>query len=305
MSVSLSLIICTYNREKFLPDCLDSLANQKLDPGAFEIVLINNNSTDSTHRIAGAFLARHPELNVQYHIEEQQGLSHARNRGLAESRGQILTFFDDDAIAMPDAGQRILDFFEAHPQAFALGGKVIAKFETRCPKWFNRFSASLYFSHYDKGDRPFSYRGQGYPIGCNMSFRREVFDRLGGFDVNLGRKGKQMLGAEEKDLFARIRQAGMAYYYDPSVKVYHQIAADRVGQPYMDKLAFGLGQTHRMLYCERPGWACFRAGVLILLKFIAAIGLALGYLLGGRPAVFRHLIDYRWKVVRGFFGARP
>ncbi len=305
MNPRLSIIICTYNREKFLRDSLESIARQTADLAAYELVIVNNNSTDATDAICRNFLAQHPDLRATYVIEKQQGLSYARNRGIREAQGQFITYIDDDAIAEPEFVERILAFFHEHPEAVAVGGKVLARFESRPPAWNNPYSASLFFSHYDKGDRLFQYNGKGYPIGCNMTFRRDFFDRHGAFDTELGRKGKGGLGGEEKELFGRLIRAGLPYYYDPRQVVHHQIDDFRQEYPYTHKLARGLGYSHRRLYCSHGfSWSCLRALLLILAKLGAAILLATGYLLRGRLAVSRHLIWYRWQVVKGFLVGR-
>ncbi len=299
--MKLSLIVCTYNREKFLLDCLESVARQQVDKDDFELIMVNNNSSDSTEAICHQFIENHPELNCSYFMESKQGLSHARNRGILEAKGAIITFIDDDAIAEPDFVSNILRFFEQHPEAVACGGKVLAKFETKAPKWRNRFSDSLYFSHYDKGNKPFQYKGNAYPIGCNMSFKAELFDDLVSFDPELGRKGNSGAGFEEKAVFLAIRQKGLPYYYDPSQVVMHQIDDFRCEQPYTTKLSRGLGISHRKMSCINGNfWLCSRAFIIILFKFGAAFVLALGYLLAGKWAVARQLIWFRWLVIKGF-----
>ncbi len=302
MMVTVSVIVCTYNREKFLPDCLASLARQTAAPGSFELVIVNNNSTDRTDAICRQFITRHPGLEVRYFIEQQQGLSYARNRGIADARGRYLTYIDDDAIAEPAFVSKVMDFFAVHPDAWAVGGKVLARFEAGPPAWINPFSDSLFVSHYDRGDRLFRYRDKGYPIGCNMSFRKVFFEDYGGFDTELGRKGKGGLGGEEKEVFARLRRLKLPYYYDPAQVVHHQIDAFRTEKPYMTRLAEGLGASQRKLYCKNYfGIKCFKVFLVLAGKFVATIGLAVFYLLRGKPVVSRHLIWYRWLVFRGFF----
>ncbi len=299
--VILSVCICTYNREKFLPDALESIAGQTASLADYELLIVNNNSTDNTDAICRQFIDRHPGLHVRYLIETRQGLSHARNRGIAEARGRYLTFIDDDAVAKPDFVEQVIRFFKSHPAAVAAGGRVLARFERERPDWFNPYSASLFFSHYDKGDQLFQYEGRGYPIGCNMSFRHDFLEESGGFDTELGRKGKDGIGAEEKAVFARMIEENLPYYYDPSQVVYHQIDEFRTQPPYTRKLARGLGETHHKLYCKDGfSTACIQAHLLMWLKFFAALLLALSYLVQGRPAVSRHLIWYRWTVIKGF-----
>lgn len=300
-SVELSLVVCTYNREKFLLDCLESVSRQLVDNSRFELILVNNKSTDSTADICANFMEQHTDLNYYYFLEEKQGLSHARNRGIQESKGRIITFIDDDAIAEPDFIQNILEFFTQYPSATACGGKVLAKFETKPPKWRNRFSDSLYFSHYEKGEKLFQYKGNDYPIGCNMSFKADLFNEQVTFDPDLGRKGKSGAGFEEKAVFQTIRDLGLAYFYDPKQVVLHQIDDFRCEKPYTTKLSRGLGISHRKMSCDNGNFvSCMKSFITILFKFGAAIILAIGYLFLGKPAVSKQLIWFRWLVILGF-----
>jgi Glycosyltransferases involved in cell wall biogenesis len=97
--MKLSVIFCTYNREKYLYNALKSISQQNIPYHDYEIVMVNNNSTDSTESICKQFRYDYPGVNFRYFLETQQGLSYARNRGVQESRGDILVFVDDDATA--------------------------------------------------------------------------------------------------------------------------------------------------------------------------------------------------------------
>ena len=97
----ISIVICTYNRQDYLPKCLMHLKNQNCRSEDFEIILINNNSTDQTEQICQGFLKENPDLNVNYFVEINPGLSFARNRGIKEAKGSIICFIDDDGFAIP------------------------------------------------------------------------------------------------------------------------------------------------------------------------------------------------------------
>ncbi len=300
------MVVCTYNRAKFLPDCLQSLASQSAGYAAYEVVLVNNNSTDDTEAIALAFGEENPGLDFTCVVEPRQGLSFARNRGIALSKYPLITYIDDDAVASRTFVESIIAFFLKHPDACAAGGKVLARFEGMRPAWFNPYSASLFFSHYDPGDKLFRYRGKGYPIGCNMSFQAAWLRGSGGFDTGLGRKGKGGVGAEEKALFQQLQKEGCPVYFDPGQVVEHQIDRERTRAPYTRRLALGLGQTHRKMYCaEGLSLACLRVFLVSLAKLAASAGLALGYLLSGRTSIATHLVWYRWMVLKGFFMESP
>ena len=95
MSIKVSVIVCTYNREPFLLKTLEALATQTVSDKLFEIVLIDNNSKDRTAEICSDFKEKYAELNFSYILESKQGLSFARNRGLDEAKGELLVFIDD------------------------------------------------------------------------------------------------------------------------------------------------------------------------------------------------------------------
>ncbi len=98
----LSVIICTYNRQKYIYNCLRSIANNTLEPTQYEIVLINNNSTDNTEAECNRFCTDYPQVRFNYFVETNQGLSYARNRGIAEAKGEVLVYVDDDAVVNKD-----------------------------------------------------------------------------------------------------------------------------------------------------------------------------------------------------------
>src|SRR5215210_4422246 len=96
-----SVIVCTYNRQKFIGACLHCLAGQTLPIGNWEVIVVDNNSTDRSASIIQTFISSHPQLPFRYVFEKEQGLSFARNRGIAESRGVVLVYIDDDVEVAP------------------------------------------------------------------------------------------------------------------------------------------------------------------------------------------------------------
>ena len=98
----ISIIVCTYNRAKYLYDALASIASNDFPHDEYEIVLVNNSSTDDTEEKCKQFTANFPDVNLRYCTESKQGLSFARNKGIAESRGDFLVFLDDDVVVKSD-----------------------------------------------------------------------------------------------------------------------------------------------------------------------------------------------------------
>ncbi|MEM7572572.1 MAG: glycosyltransferase [Bacteroidota bacterium] len=301
VSPFISLIVCTYNREKFLGDCLDSILAQSLDIEQYEVIVINNKSTDSTAEILQQFAARAP-ANWSFLLEKQQGLSYARNRGIQEAKGVFLTYVDDDAILATNYLQLQFEHLQLHPELAGLGGKILAKFEGPKPAWFNPYTAPTYFSHYDRGDKSYVYREGDFPFGCNMCLRKSLIEPLGGFDTDLGRIGKGGLGGEEKKLFGQIINAGGKVRYLPELWVHHQVDHYRTQRAYVEKISRGLGVSHRLLYCgpETSSWSCFKANLRMRLKLVAAHLLSFKYRLQGNKAVGPHLVQFRRWVLEEF-----
>jgi glycosyltransferase involved in cell wall biosynthesis len=183
---SISVIICTYNRDKFIGEALNCLAKQTLPAGNFEIIVVDNRSTDNTASIAKKFIADHPELQARYVMEPNKGLSFARNRGIQEARASIVTYIDDDAEVTPHFLESIVSFLQANSSVVGVGGKVIPKYsESGEPKWISKY-LNGFVGRMDFGDRPKQFDSKmKYPTGCNMTYTKEILQKAGGFNNEL------------------------------------------------------------------------------------------------------------------------
>ena len=139
----LSVIICTYNRDKYIYNVLKSLAENTLPHDRYEIVLVDNNCTDNTRSECDRFVKDFPDVVFHYFIETNQGLSHARNRGIKEGAGDILVYVDDDALVNKEYLETYADFFDKMPEIEAAGGPIIPKYETNEPDWMSHFTRAL------------------------------------------------------------------------------------------------------------------------------------------------------------------
>lgn len=122
-SPKISVVVCTYNRADYIVDAMNSLYGQSLDKSDYEVIIVNNNSSDNTAAICENYISAHPDAQFYFLNEPRQGASFARNTGAALSRSPLLCFMDDDAIAAPDYLERIVSFFNVHADAGGLGGK--------------------------------------------------------------------------------------------------------------------------------------------------------------------------------------
>ena len=296
----ISVIICTYNREKFILKTLQCIRDQSFPETGFEIIILNNNSSDTTKAICIEFINQSSGFNINYVEEYNQGLSYARNRGLKEAKGDIITFIDDDAFAVPDFLKSIQDFFTQNPSALTLGGKVEPQFEAEKPSWMSPFLMPL-VAALDMGEGIKEFQGKGFPVGANMSFRREVFDKFGLFNNELGRKGNNLLGSEEKDFFNRLKQAGVKIFYLPKAKVTHVIPPSRTSLEYIKRQAIGIGLSEKLRVRSIGAAEEFKRTMEELFKVGATLVIALFYFLTGRFSKAIMLIKFRLWVLNGFY----
>lgn len=297
MNLKVSVIICTYNRVAYLPRTLEALASQTVPYQDFEILLIDNNSRDNTPEVCRDFQEKHPELNFRYLVESRQGLSFARNRGIDEAQSDVLIFIDDDAFATPNYLQNTIRFFESTPDAAAAGGRIYPLFESKRPDWLPDILMSL-MSVIDLGDQVCLFKKK-FPIGANMSFRRKTIQAYGNFNVKLGRRGDNLEGAEEKDLFLKIIAASEKVYYIPDAIVQHVIPEKRLSFDHFRRQAIGIGYSERVRSQEVSSLAYFKSLFRECLKWGVSWVMCLGYWLTLRFRKGWRLIIFRWYVSKG------
>jgi len=298
----LSVIFCTYNREKYIYNALKSIADQDFSSDDYEIVLVNNNSTDNTEGICKQFQQDFPEIDFRYFIETNQGLSYARNRGVEESRGEILIFVDDDATVFEFYLSFICLFFQAHPEVSACGGPIVPVYEVDKPKWLSHYTEQLIGGALYEGDKVKPFRNGKYPGGGNSAFRKQVFKKYGLFNVELGRKGTGLIGAEEKDLYDRLSRGKEVFYYLPQMGIYHYIPEKKLTESHFKELTYSIGKSER-IRTKAISEKTYRNRVFAeCKKWIASIVLFMGYTLVLSPAKGWKLLQFRWYVTNGLFG---
>lgn len=292
----ISAVISTYNRARYLPKVLQHLLQQSLDKKDYEIIVVNNNSTDRTEAIAGNFHRNNPDIQFKYVIEINQGLSYGRNRGILESEGDYITFIDDDAFPDRDYLKVTAAYLDAHPEVVATGGKIHLSFEDEPPAWVNQYMASL-LGHFDLGDKIKAFAPNNYPRGSNMSFRTSIFDQLGVFNTQLGRKGDNLEGSEEKDLFNRIYRTGKKVVYLPAALVHHTVPKERTSRAFIKRQSIGTGQSeYKRARAEDNVPGLIRSEIM---KWGGTLLLSLYFMITLRPAVSVMLVRFRYWVNQG------
>jgi GT2 family glycosyltransferase len=222
--VVISVVISTYNRGEELRDTLKSLLAQRDGP-AYEVLVVDNNSTDDTKSIIEAYARRSERL--RYLSEPRQGVSYGRNTGIAAARGAIVAFTDDDVIVSADWIAQIDQAFAANPAVDYLTGKILPLFERPRPAWLTNQNSGPCTIR-DRGDEPlYSRRGHFFPgwATANFAIRRPTLDRAGLFAVDFPR-------GEDLELVIRIWRANGRGMYAPGVVVSHKIPAERTTKAY-------------------------------------------------------------------------
>lgn len=294
-----SIIVCTYNRDKYLYGALQCIAENGYPADAYEIVLVNNMSTDNTEDECRRFRNDYPDVDFRYFVETQQGLSFARNRGIEESRGDTLVFLDDDSYIQPDYLINLQRQLEAHSDADAFGGKIDPVFESgEAPKWLSKWNYS-WVSAIDLGTEVCPFTGKAFPIGANMGIRKDMLSRIGVFNTELGRSKKNLMGGEEKDLFERIRQHGGNIYYFPDVLVQHVIPPSRTTKDYVRRLGEGVGKSERIRTLGVSKWKYLKRLISELVKWGGTTVLWLGFALKGQFEKGNILFTFRRRVTSG------
>jgi glycosyltransferase involved in cell wall biosynthesis/GT2 family glycosyltransferase len=218
---TISVVVCafTFDRLEVMGEAFDSLRTQTLSP--HEIVLVIDHAPALLEEVRRLW----PDLKIVAN-REQQGLSGARNTGVAEASGEVVAFLDDDAIAAPDWLRHLADAY-ADPGVLGAGGTVRPRWVEGKPRWFPaEFDWVVGCTH---SGMPRELSPVRNLVGANMSFRRAPLVEVGGFSHELGRVGTLPVGCEETDLSIRVHQRWpeAEILYDPAAEVEHVVPAAR------------------------------------------------------------------------------
>jgi GT2 family glycosyltransferase len=232
-TLRVTVAVITYNRSLYLKETLAGLVRQDYPAGCWELLVIDNNSTDDTRDVVAAFMAATP--SPRWILEERAGLDFGRNRAIDEAHGDVVALLDDDVIVEPDWLAQIVAPFSSQPahSVGVVGGEVVPIFPDGIPDWLRGAHRPLKFRK-DPGPLPPSQA----PMGANFAFPKWVFERYGKFNTDLDRKGKALFGGGDSEMIRRVRSAGLEAWFVPGAKVLHQIPAGRLTLRYALRHAF-------------------------------------------------------------------
>jgi glycosyltransferase involved in cell wall biosynthesis len=303
-----SVNVCTYNRHQLLREALESIVGNEIGAGVqYEVIVVDNNSTDQTPQVVQSFIER-GHSNVRYVFEGRQGLSYARNAGIATARSNILAFTDDDVRVSANWVTTIKRSLDSHPEVDCIGGKVLPSWSSPPPSW-------LTSDHWapvgiaDYGDQPF-YVNAGNRlclITANMAFRKQALERIGKFQPQLQRVQDSLGSMEDHELLIRLWNANGQGLYVPQLVVTSQVVSERLTKSYHRRWHLGHGRFYSMARVEemersRRGWL-FDVPAHMYKQAVLAVAAWLRHLLrGDRDRAFVH--ETALMFFAGFFQRR-
>ena len=234
-------IICTHNRERFLERCIKSMLAQSLCETQFEIVVVDNGSTDATRSICEKYTDL---VNFKYVMEPILGLSSARNTGWRHAKGQYVGYLDDDAWAERTWFEKALWCFEnVEPMPEWVGGPIELEWEIVAPSWITKeYQTTLGFIDWGP-DHRFLTEADERLGGGNSFYPKKLLEEMDGFDTRLGRKKNLLLSGEETQFQHRLKARGGRLYYHPGVKIHHYVAKERTDPGFFYKRYYWGGIT--------------------------------------------------------------
>jgi glycosyltransferase involved in cell wall biosynthesis len=227
----ISVIICTRNRADLLARAIQSVVDQDVPRDAFELVIVDNGSTDHTASVSRAFGDR---LALRYVREDEIGLCVARNTGWRAAAGKYVVFFDDDAIARPGWLAAIKTTFErGGPKVGVVGGRVYPIWQVSRPDWLaDEIAGSLTIVHWGESEKIIHDIDREWLVGANMALPKQLLVEVGGFHPWLDRVGNSLLSSGDVFLQKEVMRRGYDCLYVPEIAIDHLVPASRLNQKW-------------------------------------------------------------------------
>ena len=299
----LSIAVCTYNRAKMLAQCLQSLFAQSLPKNKYEVLVIDNNSSDTT-AILVKQLSKKSKYPLHYFFEKRQGISYARNCAIKNAKGKYLAYIDDDEIAPSHWAKTIFNCFkQVKPLPDAIGGPCFPQYPEGKAKYFpdERATVAYFGKCSDFLVNLSSNPKWGFGVG-NSAFRLSSLKKYRGFDTRLGRKGKRIFAGEETELYTRMYADGAVFWYEASMIAYHVIPYKRTTLAYQFRQGIDEGMSYALMDGPRRSFKYFfKAALAILSMPVRMFGIVILHPLKFRSILVSKLrkegghIGYFWK----------
>ncbi len=255
----LSVVIPTRNRAGFLKSALQSLMLQTLPRNSFEVLVIDNGSTDDTKQVVAS--AQQQLFNVRYFYDARPGLHIGRHLGMKKATSDILVYADDDVEAFPTWLEAIDEGFKISPDVALVGGKILPKFKAPAPSWMMRMWSENrhrqrvmgYLSLLDMGNSILQI-DPSYVFGCNFSVRKSILEETQGFHPDAMPDGLVRFRGDGESYVSRfIGKKGYKTIYHPKASVFHVLPAERLTEAYICRRSYHQGIS--------DSYSCLRKGL--------------------------------------------
>jgi glycosyltransferase involved in cell wall biosynthesis len=250
----ITAIVCSHNRWPFLEKCLSALLSQTLSPDSYEVVVVDNCSTDGTREAVASMAAA--DRRIVYAFEGRLGLSAARNAGLRTAKSDLVAYTDDDAEPYPDWLERIVEIFETvKPRPAIVGGEIEPVWGAPRPGWLDGLPMRMVAARLGWSEHPvFLDLAKTFVCEANCAYPRSILERYGPWPESLGRVGAFLL-SNENAINRTIFEQEKFVYFDPAVRVRHHIHADRLNLRWMARRYFWQGVSSAVIMESRGALA--------------------------------------------------
>lgn len=284
----ISVVVCTYNRSNLLRRAVQSLIEQTLARSLYEIVVVDNCSSDDTKEVITSLQQQHSGVNIELIKEANQGHNYVRNAGVREAKGKFIAFLDDDAYADKNWLTMILDCFgRIKPEPVVVGGVVKPFYLSPKLSWFKD---KYEIRSWGEKER-FLKEGESFS-GSNMIFQKEIILKYDGFESYAGMRGNYMHLGDETGLFEKLWKGygnKNFMFYSPKIIVYHAVFAYKMSVSYQLKRSFVAGQSHAIRQCKNK--------ILRKIAFsLFASGYIFIYFLAGIARIYKYHLYKHWVV---------
>lgn len=240
-----SVIICCYNSAQRITQTLQHLAAQKTNDLVWEVIVVDNNCTDSTVQLANEFAENYPNLSLKVVKEPIAGLSHARERGVEEASFETIIFCDDDNWLADDYVLNAYNLMNSDHSIGILGGNIKAEFGGQEPTWFGEYSGGYAIGEQAKPDSD-TLEDKKWVFGAGTVLRKELFAQLKSLSIELlltGRKGNKLLAGDDSELCSIAILLGYKVVASSSLNLKHFVPANRLTLEYARNLYKGFGAS--------------------------------------------------------------
>lgn len=291
-TLNITVLLCTCNRAQSLVTTLESIAASQLpDSVSWEVLVVDNNSTDQTRDVIRSFSQRYPG-RFRYLLEPKPGKCYALNSGIANALGEVLAFVDDDVTVDP-AWLRSLTEGLLGGEWVGVAGRILPAEPFTPPPWlswkyrvggFRPDPLGVICAYFDLGNEPVELDLDHLPYGANMAFRRWAFEKCGGFRLDLGPRPNSQIRNEDIEFARRVIQAGGRLRYEPSAVVYHPLPQGRLSKKFFLSWWFDFGRAIVIERGDRPdvvgvSWNCLS----LLHRVTTIVGLTFRGMFAVRP----------------------